>query len=814
MIFINTPTEKITDLTFSNVSIDTINNSINKTRLSNPNNIIRITLSGNFIVTDSPILLSNKMLLILSNATIQANSNTTATSLINVSSDTMVSIGSTKNGILDGGNDNLMAINITNSGKTHIDGLMIQNCKIGGIYYAGRGANTYADAGSITRCSINNCGSYGISFNSSFNFICTDNTIQYVTLGIHINGNNSAISNNLIKNCTTGIESVSGNEAITYNNIDSCTTGISLTNSSSQTVVLHNNLFFNTIGINCNGTKSIIYYNNFNNTKPVASSGNYNLLFNNFGINTSQGNVSGCTYFNPPTIGNQHKDLIKVGESRYDITIMDTVLTAIRSILDSLHNLNSNTVIVAHLNGTFTAPSIKDSLIIKDDECILLNGTINGYDSCSRLISFADGCTSSFSGGVINGNNIDGKMALVYITATSNVVIDSVSVINSYGQGIEKKSSTVPTFIRASTVNNINGRCIWDVSGQRLIALENSLSNGKNDGIDLDAGSTFCIVEKNKCFSNIRNGVFIEEGAKNHIVLGNTLKNNVCGLEFYNLAVNNQNSSRNLVANNICTANYRGILVSAATTTKASTDNVIFNNICSNNTDVGIGGFYNGTNTFNNYTALNTMSNNTNGPFYSAANFTNNYVWNLIANPKILPIGLISFEGKVIGNSITLNWAIAENSFYQFEIERSSNAVDFNKIASETNSLNINYKFQDNEPIEGVNYYRIKIFDVDGAFSFSSIIQVKFIRVGNLRVKCFQPSKEKLEVSVSSKSIFNRLSINLYDLLGKMVLTNEFNNLNSLIFDKTFMMPFERRGFYILSIKSDWEQAIQLVEIR
>jgi len=802
--FIVNPANNITDLSFHQTSVDSVQSVINTTRSAFPNNIIRITLAGSFYINATPLTLSSQSLLILNNATLWADNKTTATSLIAIPSDTLVSIFAAGNAVLDGSNYNLTGINVTSSGKTSIDGLTIQNCNNGGIYYSGRGANIYADAGAVTRCIINNCGTTGITYNNSFNFICTDNTITHCTLGIQINGNNSAVSNNIIKYCTTGLQSVSSNEAITYNTLDSCTTGVSLSTASNATLVAYNSITGNTIGISAKGTKANIYYNRCNNTQQVTGGGTYNELFCNDGITPIQGNVAGCTYFNPPTTANPHSDIIKIGEKRFDISINTTPLSAIRGILDSVHRIYPNTVIVAHLNGTFTAPTPNDSLIVYDDECILLNGTISGNDSCGKLVSFADGCTSSFSGGTINGNNIDGKTSLVYITGSSNVVLDSVYVINSYGQGITKRNSSVSTYIRACNLNNIRSRCIWNITSPRLFAFQNTASNGGKDGIDLDAGSTNCVVEKNVCTNNLRNGVFIEEGAKGHIVLGNTLSGSINGLEFYNLMVSNSNSARCLVAYNNCFSNAKGILVSALNSSQASTHNVLFNNNCNNNTSYGFTGFYSNGVATNNYVAMNTCLHNTTSNYYPGIDYTNNSFWNMITNPKLLPIHFNSFEGLKVGAEVKLNWVLSATvDITRFEIEKSSNGSYFTSVGSVCKGFTLPYSFQDKSPYDGNNFYRIKAIGLDGTFNYSNSIKVAINSTKNLLVTCFQPAKGILTVSISTTEAFKKVIVDLVDLSGKRISIKEYTNLNTTQLKQSIQVPSYCKGVYILSVKTD-----------
>ncbi|MEI8087919.1 MAG: right-handed parallel beta-helix repeat-containing protein, partial [Paludibacter sp.] len=193
MTFIQKPTETISDISFSSgTPITTIQSAIDAKRLAFPNNIIRITISGTFTVTTAPLQLTDRMLLILKNATIIAASNTTATSLISVNNGHYITIASVGTSLLDGNNQFVTGIYVTTSGKTHIDNLTIKNCKSGGIYYTGAGAAVYADAGSATRCTITNCTAFGIYYIDSFNFICTDNTIQTSNIGISVNSDNSA----------------------------------------------------------------------------------------------------------------------------------------------------------------------------------------------------------------------------------------------------------------------------------------------------------------------------------------------------------------------------------------------------------------------------------------------------------------------------------------------------------------------------------------------------------------------------------------------------------------------------------------------
>ena len=96
-----------------------------------------------------------------------------------------------------------------------------------------------------------------------------------------------------------------------------------------------------------------------------------------------------------------------------------------------------------------------------------------------------------------------------------------------------------------------------------------------------------------------------------------------------------------------------------------------------------------------------------------------------------LPIQLSSFNGKYDGGKSLLNWQTnQELNIDRFELMRSTNGVDFKKIASiraAGNSSTVkNYSYQDN--IYGTSgslvYYRLMQVELSGKTNFSSIIKL------------------------------------------------------------------------------------------
>ena len=93
-----------------------------------------------------------------------------------------------------------------------------------------------------------------------------------------------------------------------------------------------------------------------------------------------------------------------------------------------------------------------------------------------------------------------------------------------------------------------------------------------------------------------------------------------------------------------------------------------------------------------------------------------------------LPIDLVSFEGKCENNETELEFVVAsqENNDY-FSIHRSENTTDWNLVGEiegvGNTSTQMTYKWIDNNPISGTNYYRLSQTDYDGTSeSFAPIV--------------------------------------------------------------------------------------------
>ena len=103
----------------------------------------------------------------------------------------------------------------------------------------------------------------------------------------------------------------------------------------------------------------------------------------------------------------------------------------------------------------------------------------------------------------------------------------------------------------------------------------------------------------------------------------------------------------------------------------------------------------------------------------------------ILAISNGLPVEWLDFFGKAERNHIELYWATAsETNSESFILQRSNDGrlfEDINQLPAAGNSLSIqSYNYQDLQPNNGWNYYRIKQVDYDGKFAFSKTIAIAY----------------------------------------------------------------------------------------
>ncbi len=101
----------------------------------------------------------------------------------------------------------------------------------------------------------------------------------------------------------------------------------------------------------------------------------------------------------------------------------------------------------------------------------------------------------------------------------------------------------------------------------------------------------------------------------------------------------------------------------------------------------------------------------------------------LLQSSGPLPVSLINFSATLKNQSVLLQWQTAsEQNLSSFMIERSADNIYFvpiDNVAAKGNSnIKVSYSTLDQQPLSGINFYRLKMFDIDGKFTYSKIVSV------------------------------------------------------------------------------------------
>lgn len=91
-----------------------------------------------------------------------------------------------------------------------------------------------------------------------------------------------------------------------------------------------------------------------------------------------------------------------------------------------------------------------------------------------------------------------------------------------------------------------------------------------------------------------------------------------------------------------------------------------------------------------------------------------------------LPVKLANFDVQKEGSLANLQWSTTEEvNTDRFEIERSGNGINWARVGIEkatgNSTILSRYSFADQTPLRGVNYYRLKMVDLDGSSEYSDI---------------------------------------------------------------------------------------------
>ncbi len=166
----------------------------------------------------------------------------------------------------------------------------------------------------------------------------------------------------------------------------------------------------------------------------------------------------------------------------------------------------------------------------------------------------------------------------------------------------------------------------------------------------------------------------------------------------------------------------------------------------------------------------------------------------------VLAVKLINFSASKKNNSVLLLWTtLFEQNSSHFEIERSTDGVNFFKINEKKNAGNSTlqnyYSSIDFSPANGINYYRLVEIDLNGKATHSNILQIIFKKESQPIVIFPNPSKDYIQILLSNHSN-EPISVMIYTVEGRLMKT--IKTITTDIFNlKIDDLP---KGLYVVNI--------------
>jgi len=162
-----------------------------------------------------------------------------------------------------------------------------------------------------------------------------------------------------------------------------------------------------------------------------------------------------------------------------------------------------------------------------------------------------------------------------------------------------------------------------------------------------------------------------------------------------------------------------------------------------------------------------------------------------------LPVKLKYFNGTYQNNRTTLNWKIeSQSNFSHFEIERSSDGVNYNNINTTPFSNAGIYSYSDHDLSSSpVYYYRLKMVDRDGRFSYSEIISIQTKGKGHLTI-----AGNLVADHLTITGLNRQGEIKIFDMAGKLLLKRNVQS-QAMSLDISVL----KSGMYILQYADEMQ---------
>jgi hypothetical protein len=178
-----------------------------------------------------------------------------------------------------------------------------------------------------------------------------------------------------------------------------------------------------------------------------------------------------------------------------------------------------------------------------------------------------------------------------------------------------------------------------------------------------------------------------------------------------------------------------------------------------------------------------------------------------ICQTIVLPVTILDFSATLLSeNNVKVSWSTTDEvDMDYFEVERSTDATGFIGVerVDADQTLNPVHNYSMNDLLNGINgsvvYYRLRMVDKSGKYSYSKVVAIKLEQQENVLSVYPNPLNDYTTLSIFVSKPSTGL-IRLIDNTGKQLFNrtiNVYNGSNSILVDQLGYLP---KGIYVIQV--------------
>lgn len=181
------------------------------------------------------------------------------------------------------------------------------------------------------------------------------------------------------------------------------------------------------------------------------------------------------------------------------------------------------------------------------------------------------------------------------------------------------------------------------------------------------------------------------------------------------------------------------------------------------------------------------------------------------ASGNVLPIQLVSFIAQPQGSNVKLTWQVAtETNVATYQVLYSTNGINFTAIGSQPATGSHNYSQLHTSPQQGLNYYRLKVIDIDGSVTYSEIRKVNFGKAADNIEMYPVPANTYVNITFSSGMINKPAAVSILSIDGKLMYQQTIQALSQT---ETINLSRLSAGKYIVRLMVNNEIINRQIEV-